>query len=88
MNQLKLGPPSGPPLQRYVMSFQRSNLHLSVSSKPSSTAEINFRGLIKKAQEAHAAGRRLEATLVYVQTKKEADDVHGVLVEAGMAAAK
>jgi superfamily II DNA helicase RecQ len=70
------------------MSFQRTNLHLSVSSKPSSIAEINFRGLILKAQQAHAAGRRLEPTLVYVQTKKEADEVHGVLLQAGVAAAK
>jgi superfamily II DNA helicase RecQ len=85
VDQLGLG--QGKQLQRWVMGFGRTNLHLSVQQKAASAAAC-LQPLLAEAAQQHAAGRRLAATLVYVQSTKQADELQALLEAAGVAAAK
>ncbi|WIA16435.1 hypothetical protein OEZ85_013122 [Tetradesmus obliquus] len=88
LNQLGMGRPGQPQLRQWVMSFQRTNLQLSVSLKNGTAAANNLAGLVADAKAAEARGVRLEATLVYAQTTKEVDELAAYLQQQGVSAVK
>lgn len=83
-----MGRPGGPPLQQWVMSFQRTNLHLSVQLKSGCTVANNLSGLVAEANEAQAKGLRTDSTLVYAQTVREVDEITAHLQAKGIPAVK
>jgi superfamily II DNA helicase RecQ len=70
------------------MSFERTNLHLSVSLKNGTAAPANLAGLVADARAAEARGVRLEATLIYAQTTREVDELAAYLQQQGVSAVK
>jgi superfamily II DNA helicase RecQ len=88
LNQLGMGKQGQPQLRQWVMSFQRSNLHLSVSLKNGTAAAANLAGLVADARAAEARGVRLEATLIYAQTTREVDELAAYLQQQGVSAVK
>ncbi|GAB4814000.1 hypothetical protein N2152v2_001046 [Parachlorella kessleri] len=69
--------------RRWVMSFERPNLHFTVRKKHPQLA-ANFEDLVADTKVALAAGRDPEATIVYTLTRKEAQEVATVLRAAGL----
>ncbi|GAB4813998.1 hypothetical protein N2152v2_001044 [Parachlorella kessleri] len=64
--------------RRWVMSFERPNLHFTVRKKHPQLA-ANFGDLVADTKMALAAGRDPEATIVYTLTRREAQEVAVVL---------
>lgn len=83
-----MGKPGQPRLQQWVMSFQRTNLHLSVAMKAGTAAAANLAALVKEAHDAEAKGLKLDSILIYAQTTKEVDELAAYLQSKGVSAVK
>lgn len=83
-----MGRAGSPQLKQWVMSFQRTNLHLSVQMKAGAAAANNLSAFVAEALEAQAKGSRLESTLVYAQTVREVDEIAAHLQAKGVSAVK
>eukprot|EP00775_Hariotina_reticulata_P009775 gene9775-9932_t len=88
ITQLGMGSTGGPTLRQWVMSFQRTNLHLSVIMKNGTGAASNLAALVRECQEHQGRGQQLEPTLIYAQTTKEVDELCAHLQSKGVPAVK
>lgn len=88
LNNLGVGKPGGPQLRQWVMTFQRTNLHLSVQLKAGSTAANNLATLVAEARESQAKGMRVDSTLIYAQTVREVDEITAHLQAKDLPAVK
>lgn len=79
---LRVGPENGDPTttRRFVLSFTRHNLHLSVAKRTSNAPRDVFAGLL----EEHRSTGRLDPTIIYTISRTDAERVASDLSAAGL----
>jgi superfamily II DNA helicase RecQ len=68
---------------RFIMPFERTNLHLSVELREGGPQRA-LRGLLERRRVALAAGRTPEPTLIYCLSRTQVDEVAGALAAPGL----